>query len=53
MSSKDLKMRFESQFWRMNCQMFLRGLSSGERGGSGKSEIFCGTWRAFAPCHPA
>jgi hypothetical protein len=22
MSSKDLKMRFESQFWRMNCQIF-------------------------------
>jgi hypothetical protein len=29
------------------------GLSSGERGGSGKSEILLGTLRSFAPCHPA
>jgi hypothetical protein len=37
MSSKDLKTRFDSQFARMNCQMFSWGLSSGERGGSGRS----------------
>ena len=33
MSSKDLKTRFDSQFARMNCQIFSCGLSSGERGG--------------------
>ena len=27
MSSKDLKIRFDSQFCRMNCQMFSWGLS--------------------------
>jgi hypothetical protein len=30
MSSKDLKMRFDSQFCRMNCQMFSWLLSSGD-----------------------
>jgi hypothetical protein len=39
MSSKDLKVRFDSQFWRMYCQMFSWLLSSGERGGRGKSEM--------------
>jgi hypothetical protein len=39
MSSKDLKMRFESQFWRMNCQIFSWLLSSGARGGNGRSEM--------------
>ena len=42
MSSKDLKIRFDSQFCRMNCQMFSCGLSSGARGGSGRSERFLG-----------
>src|SRR5215471_17612236 len=32
MSSKDLKTRLESQFCRMNCQMFSWPLSSGARG---------------------
>src|ERR1700757_4857289 len=38
MSSNDLKMRFDSQFWRMNCQMFSWLLSSGARGGNGRSD---------------
>ena len=42
MSSKDLKIRLDSQFWRMNCQMFSWLLSSGARGGSGRSEIIGG-----------
>ena len=42
MSSKDLKTRFDSQFARMNCQMFSWGLSSGERGGSGRSVMLPG-----------
>ena len=34
-------MRLDSQFCRMNCQMFSWGLSSGARGGSGRNlEIF-------------
>jgi hypothetical protein len=46
-------MRFESQFCRMNCQMFSWLLSSGARGGSGKIEMLLGILRSFAPCHPA
>src|SRR6266480_3463817 len=37
MLSKDLKTRFDSQFCRMNCQMFSWLLSSGARGGNCKS----------------
>jgi hypothetical protein len=48
MSSKDLKTRFDNQFALMNCQMFPWGLSSGERGGSGKSEMLPGALRPFA-----
>ena len=40
-------------FCRMNCQMFSWLLSSGARGGSGRSEILLGTFRSFASCHPA
>ena len=29
----------------MNCQMFSWLLSSGERGGNGKSEMLCGTFK--------
>jgi len=32
-------MRLESQFWRMNCQMFSWLLSSGERGGKRSSRL--------------
>ena len=49
MSSKDLKTRFDSQFARMNCQMFSCGLSSGERGGSGRSVMLLGALRSLAP----
>ena len=33
----------------MNCQMFSWLLSSGARGGNGRSEILLGTFRSFAP----
>src|SRR6185369_13102159 len=49
MSSKDLKIWFDSQFCRMNCQIFSWPLSSGARGGSCKSEMLLGTLRALAP----
>ena len=42
MSSKDLKIRFDSQFCRMNSQMFSWELSSGARGGNGKSDRLLG-----------
>src|SRR5262252_9160454 len=42
MSSKDLKIRFDNQFCRMNCQIFSWPLSSGARGGSCKSEMLIG-----------
>src|SRR5262249_54620922 len=48
-SSKDLKIRFDNQFCRMNCQIFSWPLSSGARGGSCKSELLFGTLRALAP----
>ena len=40
-------MRFDSQFCRMNCQMFSWLLSSGERGGSGRSEMLLGNLEVF------
>ena len=53
MSSKDLKIRFDNQFCRMNCQMFSWGLSSGARGGRGRSDRLPGIFRSLAPCQPA
>src|SRR5437773_667167 len=47
MSSWDLKTRLESQFARMNCQMFSCGLSSDERAGGGMSEMLVGTLSAL------
>ena len=44
MSSKDLKTRFESQFSRMNCQMFSCGLSSGHLAGNGMRVMLGGTF---------
>jgi hypothetical protein len=46
MSSNDLKMQFDSQFCRMNCQMFSWLLSSGERGGNGSREMLVGMRQA-------
>src|ERR687897_2064747 len=46
-------MRFDSQFWRMNCQTFSVGLSSGDLGGSGRSVMLAGTLRRLEPCQPA
>ncbi len=43
-------MRFDSQFWRMNCQIFSWLLSSGERGGIGRSEMLVGI---LSPWHHA
>ena len=48
MSSKDLKMRFDSQFCRINCQMFSWGLSSGARGGSGRSVMLFGALSVYS-----
>jgi hypothetical protein len=42
MSSCDLKTLFDNQLSRMNCQMFSTGLSSGDRGGNGRSVMFAG-----------
>ena len=46
-------MRLDSQFWRMNCQTFSTGLSSGARGGSGNSVMLGGTWSLWLMCQPA
>ena len=43
MSSKDLKIRFESQLSRMNCQTFSCGFSSGHFAGNGISVMLGGT----------
>ena len=43
MSWKDLKIRFESQFSRMNCHTFSCGLSSGHFAGKGISVMLGGT----------
>jgi hypothetical protein len=53
MLSKLVKMRLDNQFCRMNCQMFSCAFNSGERGGSGSSEMLLGTRKHLAPCHPA
>ena len=42
MSSKDLKIRFESQLSRKNCQMFSCGFSSGHFAGNGISVMLDG-----------
>ena len=41
--SSFLKIKSDSQFWRMNCQMFSAGLSSGDLGGKGMRVMVCGT----------
>src|SRR3954447_10759428 len=46
-------MRFESQFSRMNCQMFSTGFSSGHLDGSATRVMFGGTTRRCERCHPA
>ena len=43
MSSKDLKIRFDSQLSRMNCQTFSCGLSSGHLAGNGIRVMLGGT----------
>src|ERR1700692_2480910 len=53
MSSKDLKIRFESQFSRMNCQMFSCGFSSGHFAGNGISVMLEGTMSRPDKCQPA
>lgn len=46
------KIRFESQLSRMNCQRFSTGVSSGDLGGRGTSEMFSGTSSFGDGCHP-
>jgi hypothetical protein len=43
MLSWDVKTRLESQFWRMNCQMFSTGFNSGHLDGNGMMEMLAGT----------
>ena len=52
-SSQDLKMRFESQLSRMNCQRVSTGLSSGHLGGSGIRVMLGGTISSADPYRPA
>jgi len=53
MASKDLKIRFESQFSRMNRQMFSCGFSSGHLAGNAMSVMLGGTISLPERCHPA
>ena len=46
-------MRLESQFSRMNCQMFSTGLSSGDFAGRGSRVMFLGTVSLAERCQPA
>ena len=48
-----LKALFDNQLSRMNCQMFSTGLSSGDRGGTGRSVMFVGISSLFVVCPPA
>jgi hypothetical protein len=52
MSRYDVKMRLESQFSRMNCQMFSTGLSSGDFAGRGSRVMFVGTVSLAEGCQP-
>ena len=47
------EIRFDSQFWRMNCQMFSWLLSSGARGGSGRSDKIAGNLEVLGAGQPA
>jgi hypothetical protein len=53
MSSKDLKIRFESQFSRMNCHTFSCEFSSGHCAGKGISVMLGGTISLRERCQPA
>ena len=53
MSSKDLKIRFESQLSRKNCQMFSCGFSSGHFAGNGISVMLDGAMSLSDRCQPA
>ncbi len=53
MSSKDLKILFDSQFSRMNCQTFSCGLSSGHFAGNGIRVMLGGTMSRPERCQPA
>src|ERR1700719_3991181 len=52
MSRYDVKMRLESQFSRMNCQMFSTGLSSGDFAGRGSRVMFLGMVSLAERCEP-
>ena len=53
MSLKDLKTRFESQFSRMNRQMFSCGFNSGHFAGNGIRVMLGGTMSPPERCQPA
>lgn len=53
MSSYVRKILFDSQVLRMNCQTFSTGLSSGDRGGSGRMVILGGAESFGLVCHAA
>ncbi len=50
MASGKATRRFESQFWRRNCQTFLTGLSSGERDGGRMMVMFLRTLSLSVLC---
>jgi hypothetical protein len=53
MLSKDLKILFDSQLSRMNCQMFYCGFSSGHFAGNGTRAILGGAMSRPERCQPA
>ena len=53
MSLNDLKTRFESQFSRMNCQMFSCGFGSGHFAGNAIRVMLGGTMSPPDRCQPA
>ena len=52
-SSYELKILFDNQLSRMNCQTFSTGFSSGDRGGSGSRVMLSGMSSFGDMCHPA
>lgn len=53
MSSQSLKMPFDSQLSRMNCQTFSTGFNSGDLGGRNVKVMLSGTFSFGVKCQPA
>ena len=49
----DLKIRFDNQLSRMNCQTFSTGFNSGDRGGSARTVMLSGIASLGVKCQPA